>query len=235
LVEDMIRKYGNDSDVVRVRVRGEFPKKESDTLIGIDLVESAIGAERELYGDDEWIGLDVARGGTDTADFVYRKGNYAKVLETIPSSDLMTLAGKAIVWLRKYPKAKMKIDIIGLGSGVYDRLREQDEFTSRVYGVNSAVRAENPDEYKNVRAEGWDDARLWLRDAVLDDDADHREKWYQLTKPKKKMLSTGQMQLESKEDMKKRGVDSPGVGDALVLTFQKPSEGGEFIMLVSSR
>lgn len=230
-VEDMIRKYGDDSDVVRVRVRGEFPKKEADTVIGIDLVENAIGAERELYGEDEYIGLDPARYGSDTADFVYRKGNYAKVLETIQSSDLMELAGKAKQWMRIYPKANLHIDIIGLGSGVFDRLREQEDIADRVFGVNSAVAATNTDEYKNLRAEGWDDTRLWLRDAVLDDDIEQKEKWYQLTGPKYKIISTGQMQIESKEDMKKRGIDSPGVGDALVLTLQRPTESGAFLML----
>jgi len=231
-VDDMIRKYGIDSDVVRVRVRGEFPKKEADTLIGVDLVEEAIGAERELYGDEEIIGLDPARHGADTADFVYRKGNYAKVLETIESSDLMVLAGKAKKYLQEYPKALLRIDIIGLGVGVFDRLREQDDIAERVQGVNSAVNATNSDEYKNLRAEGWDDARLWLRDAVLDDDPEHKEKWYQLAKPKYKILSSGQIQIESKEDMKKRGIPSPGVGDALVLTLQRPTEGGTFLMLV---
>lgn len=232
-VEDMIRKYGENSDVVRVRVKGEFPKQEADTLIGVDLVEEAIGADREFYGDDEYIGLDPARHGADTADFVYRKGNYAKVLETIQSSDLMVLAGKGKNYLKEYPKAKLHIDIIGLGVGVFDRLREQEDIADRVFGVNSAVAATNKEEYKNLRAEGWDDARLWLRDAVLDDDPEHKEKWYQLAQPKYKIISSGQMQLESKEDMKKRGIPSPGAGDALVLTLQRPTEGSTFLMLMA--
>lgn len=232
-VQDMIRKYGADSDVVRVRVKGDFPKKETDTLIGVDLVENSIGADRELYGDDEFIGLDPARYGNDTADFVYRKGNYAKVLETIEASDTMVLAGKAKKWLKFYPKANLHIDIIGLGAGIFDRLKEQDDIADRVFGVNSAVSATNKEEYKNLRAEGWDDTRLWLRDAVLDDDPEHKEKWYQLAQPKYKLLSSGQMQLESKEDMKKRGVASPGVGDALVLTLQRPTEGGTFLMMLA--
>lgn len=231
-VNDMIRKYGADSDVVRVRVKGEFPKKETDTLIGIDLVEDAIGADRELYGDDEFIGLDPARYGNDTADFVYRKGNYAKVLETIQSSDLMTLAGKAKKYMKQYPNARLKIDVIGLGSGVYDRLREQEDVAERVDGVNVAVNATDSDGYKNLRAEAWDDTRMWLRDAVLEDD-EHKEKWYQLTQPKYKIISSGQIQLESKEDMKKRGVASPGVADALVLTLARTTEAPPFLMVMA--
>ena len=133
----------------------------------------------------------------------------------------------------QYPNAKLHIDTIGIGSGVYDRLKEQDEISDRVCGVNSAVSATDTEAYKNLRAEGWDDARQWLRDAVLDDDIEHKEKWYQLAKPKYKILSSGQIQLESKEDMKKRGIPSPGVGDALVLTLQRPTEGAKFMMLVA--
>lgn len=226
-VEDMIRKYGEDSDIVRVRVKGEFPKKESDTLIGIDLVESCFDADRELYGEEEVIGLDPARFGNDTADFVYRKGNYAKLLESIQQSDLMTLAGKAKGWLRVYPKAVIRIDTIGLGSGVYDRLKEQDDINARVQGVNVAVNATDTEAFANLRAEAWNDTKRWLRDAVLAKD----EGWYQLAHPKYKINSRGQMLLESKEDMKKRGVKSPNTADALVLTLCRPTEGGSLPIL----
>jgi len=75
--------------------------------------------------------------------------------------------------------------------------------------------------------EGWDAVRLWLRDAVLE----KHEGWYELAKPKTRILSTGQQQLESKEDMRKRGVSSPNIGDALALAFQDPSEGGNVPIL----
>lgn len=222
-VETMRRKYGENSDIWRVRVEGNFPLKNSDTLINIDVVESAINAEREAYGEDEWIGLDPARKGNDPAAFVYRKGNYAKVLEKIDKCDTMELSGKAVRYLRDFPNAKMKIDIIGLGVGIFDRLREIPSVKNRVYGVNSASPAYNPDEYINIRAEGWDTVKDWLRDAILE----QHEDWVELASPKYKFTSRGAIQLESKEDMEKRGVASPNVGDALALTFQRATEGGE--------
>lgn len=220
-VESMRKKYGEDHDVYRVRVLGEFPKKSSDTLISVDLVEKAIGADREEYGEEEVIGLDPSRKGKDPAAFVYRKGNRAKVLETIDKCDTMELVGKAVVYLKAHPKAILKIDVIGLGGPIFDRMRELPSIKDRVYAVNVALPATEPEDYINVRAEGWDDTKAWLRDAILEP----HEGWYELTQPKYKFNSRGQMQLESKDDMEKRHVPSPNVGDALALTFQRASEG----------
>lgn len=222
-VEAMRSRYGEEHDTYRVKVLGEFPRKDSDTVIALDLVEAAIGADRELYGDEEIIGLDPARFGSDEAYFVHRKGNKARVLEVVDKSDTMVLAGKAKVWLKKYPEARMRVDIIGVGAGTFDRLREQPDVAGRVDGVNVALPAVDSEEYLNIRSEGWYDMGSWLRDAVLVPHAD----WHQLTQPKYKITSRGQKQLESKEDMRKRGVKSPGAGDALALTFQQPSEGGQ--------
>jgi len=228
-VEDMKRKYGEDSDIYRVRVTAQFPRKDSDVLIQLDLVEGAIGAERELYGEKEIIGLDPAREGKDPAAFVHRKGNKSKILEVIPKCTLMELAGKAKLYLKKFPKSVMHIDIDGLGSGVYDRLREQPEIASRVFGVNGQGTARDKERYHNTRIESWDMVREWLRDSVLDDDADYKSYWYELCSPRFKVRSNGQLLLESKEEMRARKVQSPNVGDALALTFAQPSEGSEFV------
>ena len=116
----------------------------------------------------------------------------------------------------------MHIDVIGLGWGVFDRLAEQDDIRDRVFGVNSAKAASEDDKYINLRMEGWQTAKEWLATANLEP----HEDWYQLAKPRYKIISSGKMQLESKEDMKKRKINSPDVADALVLTLQRPTEGG---------
>lgn len=219
-VEDMRRKFGEDHDVYRVRVLGEPPIKGDDILIHLNVVADCIGADRELYGEEEYIGLDVARFGKDRSAFVYRKGNKAKVLEIITHNDLMELAGKSKSWMKQYPKAKLVIDM-GMGAGVYDRLKEQDDVRSRVYGVNFGAAPKDKETYKNLRIEMWDGVKSWLRDAVLEP----HEEWYQLCKPKYKFTSTGQLQLEAKEDMAKRGVPSPDIGDALAVTFAQRFEG----------
>lgn len=221
-VDEMAAKYGTDSDIYRVRVLGEFPRHASDTLISIDAVEQAFGADRELYNQtEEAIGLDVARFGDDDSAFVYRRGNFAKVLEVRYGNNTMELAGRAKQFLREYPNAKLYIDVIGVGAGVFDRLKEQPDISGRVFGVNNAGKPRDEEEYLNIRIEAWANVRNWLKDAVLE----KHEGFYQLANPKYKITSAGKLQLESKEDMKKRGVKSPDVADALALTLSRPTEG----------
>ena len=133
----------------------------------------------------------------------------------------MEIAGKAKQYLREYKDARIYIDIVGVGAGVYDRLKEQPDVSSRVYGVNSAGTPRDAEAHINIRIESWVNVRDWLRDAVIE----KHESFYQLAHPKYKISSNGKLQLEGKEDMKKRGVNSPDVGDALALTLSKATEG----------
>lgn len=221
-VEEVKRKYGEDSDIYRVRVLGNFPLHASDTLISIDAIEQAFDADRELTGqDDDTAGLDVARFGDDDSALVRRTGNKAKVEWVVNGNDTMQLAGKSALYLRQNPTVSLYIDVTGgLGAGVFDRLREQPDIADRVFGVNVAGKPR--DEMNlNIRVESWVNVRDWLRDAILE----KHEGFYELAQPKYKINSAGKLQLESKEDMKKRGVNSPNIGDALALTLSRPTEG----------
>lgn len=222
-VEEVRRKYGEDSDIYRVRVLGDFPQRASDTLISIDLVERAFDADRELINqEDDVAGLDVARFGDDDSALVRRTGNKAKVEWIINGNNTMELAGKSAIYLRANPTVSLFIDITGgLGAGVFDRLREQPDIADRVFGVNVAGKARDDSEHINIRIESWVNVRDWLRDAVLE----KHEAFYELAQPKYKITSAGKLQLESKDDMKKRGVASPNVGDALALTLSRATEG----------
>jgi len=229
---DMKRKYGADSDVFRVRVLGNFPTKSSDTLIGVDAVEMAMNRElpnlateedkEEWAAVQEVIGVDVARYGDDSTVIVLRKGHFAEVLDKMQSQNTMETVGKVRRLLMARPNAIANIDVIGIGAGVFDRLVEMADIAHRVNGINSAQAAMDKEQYKNLRAEGWDLAKEWLKTGILKPDED----WYQLAKPKYKIVSSGQMQLESKEDLKKRNVNSPDVADAFVLTLMQPTESG---------
>jgi len=216
-VEEVAARYGVNSNAYKVRVLGEFPDQASDTLISLDLIENAFNADRELQNQaDEIIGLDPARFGDDDSAFVHRKGNTAKVLEVVNGNDTMELAGKSVQYLREHKGARLFIDIIGLGAGIYDRLKELPEVRSRVYGVNSASKARNETEFINIRIESWSNVRDWLRDAILE----KHECFYELAQPRYKLTSNGKMQLEGKEEMKKRGVASPNcfVAGTLIAT-----------------
>lgn len=215
-------KYGPNSDVFRVRAMGLPPKKDADTLVSIDKIEAAIDAERERYGVDQILGVDPARFGDDDTSMVERVGNWARLYEKRHGQDTMETAGKVVNYLRSNPAAVAKIDSIGIGAGIVDRCKEHKDVADRVFAVNSASQAVDPEHYINQRAESWDTVNEWLDDAVLESCED--DDWYEIAKPRYKILSSGKMQLESKEDMKKRGISSPNTADALAQTFMTPSE-----------
>jgi len=230
-VEDIERykeKYGEDSDVFRVRVLGEFPKSDSDALISVDEVEQAIQRESiEVADQQQIIGLDVARYGDDRSIFVMRTGGNAKILNKISKKDLMEISGLATIELCKYPRAIMNIDVVGIGAGVYDRLRENLEFKNRVFAINVGSKSKDSEHFKNLRAELYQNTKEWLKNGSIDKDDD----WYQLANIRYQYTSLGQLQIESKEDMKKRGISSPDVADALMLTLINNKPRGNFFIL----
>lgn len=148
-VEELATRYGVHSPVYKMCVLGEFPDKASNTLIGIDLIENAFDADRELQNqDDDITGLDVARFGDDDSALVNRKGNKAKVEWVINGNNTMELAGKSAIYLRANKATKLHIDITGgLGTGTFDRLREQPDIASRVFGINVAGQARDSSTY----------------------------------------------------------------------------------------
>jgi len=184
------------------------------------------------------VGVDPARFGDDTTDIIYRRGRAAFDLERHSKKDTMEVAGRCRVLLEKTDPYIdcMFIDVGGLGAGIYDRLKEMADKLNPGYGfcdprpgVGARVRAvnyggspANAEKYKNKRAEIWGDMRDWL-DGDLpvqlpDDDILHAD----LMGPQYKYDSATRLVLESKEDMKKRGVRSPNSADALAQTFAEP-------------
>jgi hypothetical protein len=224
-VEEMKLRYGEDSNAFRVRVLGDFPTSDDDTIISLDLAESA--TTRDVSGNplsDLIWGLDVARFGNDRSVLCRRQGNLVLDLKVWKNLDLMQLCGavKAEYDIADRKPGSIAIDAIGMGAGVVDRLRE---LGLPVVGINVS---ESPSvgNYRNLRAELWYRARDWLakRDCKIPkDDTLIAE----LTSVRYLFSSTGKVQVESKEDMKRRGLPSPDVADSFILTFSAPE--GMFI------
>jgi len=216
-VERYAHRYGEDSDVYRVRVLGEFPQAEEDALISIDDVAKAM--EREVSVKPQWekkMGVDIARYGNDRTIAVIRHMEKVTRKEMIPSGDLMSAVGQVmrIAKEERILPRNINIDVIGYGAGVVDRLREQGW---NVNGINVAEKAEDPERHGNMRAEMYVRLKEWLKNADLPKDDD----FYEMANLKYHFNSKGQMFLESKEDMRARGLESPDTADALALTFSK--------------
>lgn len=213
--------YGEDSNVYRVRVLGEFPLSEDDSVIPLGLIEAAIG--REVVPTEAGIvwGLDVARFGDDSTALAKRKGNM--LLEPVVEwrkMDLMQTAGRIAKEYNDTPIGKrpgaINVDVIGMGGGVVDRLRE---LGLPVRGINvGEAPAVDAARYMRQRDELWFLGREWFDSRAVcipEDDKLVSE----LVGPKYRLESSGKLKVESKDDMKKRGVKSPNRADAFLLTF----------------
>ena len=225
-IQSMKDKYGEDSNVFAVRVKGDFPRSEDDVVIPLNLLEDAttrVIAPTEGY-KPVW-GVDVARYGDDRSALAKRHMN--RLLEPVKSwsqLDTMQLAGTIIAEYMETPielrPSSILVDVIGIGSGVVDRLREE---RMPVKGINVAESASSKQKFARLRDELWWSAREWFlsRGVWIPDDADLIS---ELSSVKYSLLGSGKLKVESKDEMKKRGMRSPDVADAFILTFAGRAE-----------
>jgi phage terminase large subunit len=211
-------RYGEESNVYRVRVLGEFPKADDDTVIPYELIEAATVRDVVANPDAPEIwGLDVARFGTDSSCLVKRKANVVLGIQTWRNLDLMTLTGAVVAEYNAADKkpAEILVDSIGLGAGVVDRLQEL-KLPAR--GINVSESPAMGNTYANLRAELWYKTKAWLekRDCKI---PNNERLVGELAAIRYGFTSNGKLKIESKEEMRKRGLPSPDVADALVLSF----------------
>jgi hypothetical protein len=221
-IEEMKLRYGEDSNAYRVRVLGEFPRSDDDTIISLDLAEGARDRDVSVNPNAPTVwGLDVARFGGDRSVLIKRQANVVTDIKCWRNLDLMQLCGavKAEFDVTSPKPESIMIDSIGMGAGVVDRLRELE---LPILGVNVSESPSNPTtNFRNLRAELWYRCRDWLnkRDCKIPKDDTLIS---ELTTVRYFFASTGKVQVEAKEDMKKRGIPSPDIADALCLTFAAP-------------
>ncbi|MBI1833360.1 MAG: hypothetical protein HYR90_00895 [Candidatus Andersenbacteria bacterium] len=216
-VQEMKKQWGEDNPIYQARVLGDFPEQGADTLIPLNKIEAAV--DRKIAEDEKGaitaIGADIARYGTDKTVFVARRGNTVVEIQKHSMKDTMETVGLLYAFMRKHDFPTTRIDEIGVGAGVLDRLREMKGV--RVEGINVGATARDTDQFRNKRAELY-----WkLREKFMDDQIaipDDTELMSQLARIKYKFSSTG-VQMESKDEMRKRGLGSPDVADALTLCF----------------
>ncbi len=224
--------YGEDSDFVKVRVLGQFPRAGTMQFIDAERVDAAMARLPDTSGAPNGerhqplvMGVDVARFGDDRSVIFLRKGRDARSwkVEKHQGLDTMTLASRVVERAAAEQVAAVFVDEGGVGAGVVDRLRQLG--LPRVFGVNFGGAAQRFDEagakprYANKRAEIWGDVKAWLEQGCLAPDPELRA---DLTGLDYGYNGKGEIQLEKKDDMKKRGLASPDIADALALTFALP-------------
>lgn len=256
-INTIIEMYGEDSDVFRVRVSGDFPKSLPDSFIPMEWAERQSEAARS---DDAPrridIGVDVARYGDDSSAIApVRDKKTQDQPDIYHHNDTMEITGYTVAAIKRYAAIEtvaeihVKIDCDGLGVGVFDRLREQREdiqneitekrrvaaeendtepvpFLLEVYechfgGEGGTVSESDPVEFANSTGIMWGTVREALHHGTLTLWNDDRQ-ITQLSNRRYTINSAGKIELEKKESMKKRGISSPDIADALALALYDP-------------
>ena len=226
-IAEWVEDYGEDSDFVKVRVRGVFPAIGVFQFISSEDVRDAM--DRESVEDKTAplvIGVDVARFGDDVSVIYPRMGRDARHFEPriLQGADTVQVAGAVIDMVREFNDLGRKVRAIfvdggGVGGGVVDQLKHLGYNPIEVLAQHKTTK---PDKYRFRSDEMWGE----MKDAIHHGLALPKLKtnigtrlFQELTQREYDYTIKGQINLETKKDMKERGVESPNIADALALTY----------------
>lgn len=219
-----IAEFSKDYEAGRERFNVEYPLNATEAFknavarafINSKYVERARHEQVESSGN-LIIGVDVAISDRDRTAIIRRKGRLAYNLERFGNHNTMETVGRVKRIIMEENPKRVYVDCIGVGAGVVDRLREMG--FDCVEGINVARSANDKEKFKNLRAELWSDMRDWLYQEMPVQIPDEDELHGELCSLGFKETSSGQIQIEGKDDLRSRGLPSPDGADALSLTM----------------
>jgi phage terminase large subunit len=220
------RAFGDQSNRWRIRVLGEFPEGDDDTLVQRAHVEAAVRRKIDHRGLNSAVywGVDVARSLTgDKSSLAKRRGPlWLEPVKRWQCNNLMTLTGYIVNEYNKTPDREKPeaifVDVIGLGAGVVDRLQE---LGLPAVGINVGEASSVMSTAVRLRDELWCHVRDWF--AALNCSApDDKETIDEICAITVTFTSAGKTKIESKDEMRTRMCGaSPDGGDAFMLTFAR--------------
>lgn len=237
-VEQMKEDWGEGTPMWQSRVLGEFPDIDDTTLVPLSWIGPAVKMWHAHNDAGRWddapirIGVDVARFGEDRTVFADCNMTMGvKSIRRYPKQDTMTTAGAVMRKIKTDIPEQVRIDADGLGAGVFDRVNEQETGPTKVVEMRGGMKASDPERYANLRSEWYWTLRQRLdpaSDSPIALPDDENLKW-QLTSIKFGLTSKGQVKIESKDDMRKRGVKSPDDADAVMYGMADTDTGFDII------
>ena len=225
------REWGEGSPIFQSRVMARYPQDSDLALLPLSALEAAASVNptpRRSIDDVGHMGVDLARFGSDRSVIALRRGNDIEKFIVWQNADLMTSTGRVIAVATEYQvrPENIHIDVIGIGSGVVDRLREQSWNVDAVNSSSSPVGDYDRElgreaRYANRRAELWWAARHLFTTGQLRLPAQYTELKGELAAPRYGYDSTGRLRVEGKDEIKKRVGRSPDLADAYVLSLSR--------------
>ena len=214
---DLFNKQGPQSSVYQTRVLGQFPEEADDTLIPLRDVEAAVKRHTQPEPDTKPVmGVDVARFGNDKTVIIIRHGPKVIYIDQLRKSDIVNTTGAVVTAALQYKVKDLIIDEIGVGAGVLDNLKADKRFNAQ--GLNGSNRPSSSEKYLNLRAEVFDGLRQRFADGDISIPNDP-ELISQLASLTYRYNARGQLQLESKDQIRSTGRQSPDKADAIALAF----------------
>lgn len=229
--------YGKDSNVVRVRLKGLPPSTENDTIIPRELLEKYVDAiikpENLLDDTNIDIGADVARYGDDNGKIYCRRGSYTVFEKTFSKKNTMRMVGEISKIAIDNPNIKInaKVDPIGVGTGVCDRLDEIDHNNVEIIEIVNNATAENEEEYANLITELFFEFLKKLKAGMVSIPVDSDILIEDLSARKYGFDSKGRLLIESKDEFKKRVGRSPDDGDAFLMCWADNNSSKESFLI----
>lgn len=216
-IQKWIDDYGEDSDFVRIRVRGEFPRAGSSQFIPNDAVESCRKYVAEGFAAlPKILSVDVARFGDDQTVVGCRQGRKLNILARYRGLDTVQVAERVIEFIESEKPDATVVDGDGIGGGVIDQLKHRNHGRN-LHEFHGGEKPNDSNVYFNRRAEVWGLMRDWLKaGAQIPDDPELES---DLTGPQYYFSPKNQIQIERKQDMKARGLASPDLADMLAMSF----------------
>lgn len=217
---EMIASYGRDSDIVKVKVLGQFPSLSPDSLLGPDEVSAAMErviAKAEYQQEVKILGVDVARHGDDRTVIALRQGRVVFTPRVLRNQDTMAVAGQVSMVFDTHRPDALFIDQATFGMGVVDRLVQ---LGYPAIGIDFGGKPVTHVKYANRRAEMWFRMTEWIRAGGAMPKMP--ELVTELTAPKYSFDAHNHLLLEKKKDIKARTGVSPDIADAIALTFAQP-------------
>lgn len=236
-IENMRKEYGLNSNAYRVRVLGQFANMGKDQVIDSAWLDKITQGERlGNRSAKRRMGLDPAWTGDDDTGVVIREGDEILHIESWHGFDLVDTFNRAKLLFDEWDCDAIHIDAIGVGAGVHDMFAHAVWEKKGVLGypvikvmASDSAPVDRDGVCNKMRDWLWWKSRRFFRTRVVKYRGPHENPEFlklknELAAPTYKIMPNGSIQVESKDDLKKRGVMSPNVADALNLTFYGDSD-----------
>lgn len=223
------------SPLYQVRVAGNFPQQGATSVVSLAAITAAFSRWTDAVplrceAHPVEAGLDCARFGDDRNALVRRRGDYVFPIDRWGGQDSIQVAGTARKLLletltplerARGKKPKVKVDVIGIGAGVYDQLATFRDLEVVAVNVAESPTSDDEERFENLRAQVWFAMSDAIGRAMLPPDPELRA---DCLAPQYAFSKLGKTKVESKDDIKKRLGRSPDAGDALCLAFYDAPE-----------